>query len=239
MSARTAQDVNWQQMANAYRVGDLVNLLGDDVPQGVGRVVAVWPAIGMVDVLWPSGWDRKPVEELIRLDDSTPYVPPTADAGAIPGGVKKVPVSGGKKASRVAGSKFSPGDKVVVKSTHGYAPYRGQQGVIDKYVPFGKYYVQLKKERVLVDQDQLDKQASVSVQRVAQAFEKKSLYWKERDRQYCPSREEKDSGIYKCPKCCEDMSWTRYKRRSGKSERLLACRSCLFLIKPADAGLED
>jgi len=76
-----------------------------------------------------------------------------------------------------------------------------------------------------------------SVSRVAQAFAKKSMYWKSKDRQYACTRAEVDTGTPNCPKCCATMRKARYKRREGMTERLFACPECLFLIKPADAGL--
>lgn len=174
---RSADDVNWQQMAHEFSVGDCVNLLHGDASD-VGRVVAVWPAIGQLDIQFPSGWTRKPVEEVIRLDGSNPYAPPAVENNQVPGGAGTVPVSGG------------PPPKTA------------------------------------------------SVQRVTEAFLKKALYWAERDRQYRPSRAERDSGVYYCPKCKGPMEFRRYKRRNGITERLLACCDCMFLIKPMDAGLE-
>jgi len=53
---------------------------------------------------------------------------------------------------------FQPGDHVKVKSTHGYLKFRGDTGIIEKYVPFGKYYVELKHNgRAMVSGDDLEK----------------------------------------------------------------------------------
>lgn len=55
-------------------------------------------------------------------------------------------------------AKFSPGDKVKVKDSHGSAKFRGDTGEIEKLVPIGKYYVDLKKNgRSLVDGNDLEK----------------------------------------------------------------------------------
>ena len=60
-----------------------------------------------------------------------------------------------------AGAGLSPGDKVVVKDTHGTKEFRGQKGTVEKYVPFNKFYVDLEKAgRTLVDKSDLKKQAS-------------------------------------------------------------------------------
>lgn len=176
MSDRTAQDTNWQQLAHEFKPGDSVSLLGDGVPQGVARVVAVWPAIGMIDVQYGTSSTRLPVEDVIKLDGNNPYEPPQPQHALVPGGVGTVPVSGG------------PPDKMV--------------------------------------------------KRVAAAHLKRALYWAARDRQYRPSKMERETGRYSCPKCGEAMRKMRYKRRNGCTEKLLGCSECLFLIKPMDAGLE-
>lgn len=96
-------DVNYQQRATEFSVGDVV------VPFGLwdsqsGRVTAVWPAIGMVDVEFPSGNARFPVEDLQRMGPDGEAKPPATDS--TPGGGGTVSVPGGpygkKTANRVA-----------------------------------------------------------------------------------------------------------------------------------------
>ena len=96
--------VNYQERATEFSVGDVV------VPFGLwdsqsGRVTAVWPAIGMVDVEFPSGNARFPVEELQRMGADGQAEPPSTDS--TPGGGGTVSVPGGpypskKSANRVA-----------------------------------------------------------------------------------------------------------------------------------------
>ena len=75
-----------------------------------------------------------------------------------------------------------------------------------------------------------------SMERVAKAFEKKSIYWAARDRQYKMTEPELNAGVPCCPKCGKGHNLGRaiYKRRDGSSERLLGCKNCLFLIKELD-----
>lgn len=52
---------------------------------------------------------------------------------------------------------FEKGDKIRIKPTHGIKEWHGDTGVVDKYVPFGKYYVELKENgRQIVDQSDLE-----------------------------------------------------------------------------------
>lgn len=88
--------IDYQERAKDFSVGDIV------VPVGLGytyagRVTAVWPAIGAVDVEFPELNKRMVVEELIRLVDFNPTLPPTDNA---PAGSESVPVSDGPLKSR-------------------------------------------------------------------------------------------------------------------------------------------
>lgn len=59
--------INWQERAHEFREGDPVVPLGWDVLDA-GRVSKVYPAIGMVDVQFPSRNIQFPVEELQILE---------------------------------------------------------------------------------------------------------------------------------------------------------------------------
>lgn len=54
---------NWQARGQEFRVGQAVRLIGTG-ETAEGRVVACYPAIGMVDVQWPHTSNRHPVEDL-------------------------------------------------------------------------------------------------------------------------------------------------------------------------------
>lgn len=57
-----------------------------------------------------------------------------------------------------------------------------------------------------------------------------AMYWKNKGRQYVPSTQELETGVFSCPRCKCEMRQTVYKKRT----KLYACPDCLFLIKPAD-----
>ena len=85
--------VDYQQRGAEFSVGDLVYPFGAD-QSVMGRVQAVWPAIGMVDVEWPHGSERFPVEGLHK-HKSQDFVPPAVGKDNIPGGAGTVSVPGG------------------------------------------------------------------------------------------------------------------------------------------------
>ena len=102
MRRQAENNVNWQQRALAFQVGDVVVPFGLFDSQS-GRVTAVWPAIGMVDVEMAIGNKRYPVEDLQRFDSEGDADPPHTDSA--PGGQPTVQVPGGpidKSANRVA-----------------------------------------------------------------------------------------------------------------------------------------
>ena len=127
--------------------------------------MAVYPAIGMVDVQYPHGTKRHPVEELI--EDTS------GDA------------------------------KVLDRDETLY----GGSGVTPVTTKLAK--------------------------RVASRHVKKAIYWVERGRKYrlCKGEDPKKPN---CPRCKTQMDRSIYKRRDGVSEKLFACRSCLFIIKTTD-----
>jgi len=90
---------NYQQIATHFEVGNQVVPELAPVEQA-GRIVALFPAIGMAEVQFSYGNKRYPVEELRKLNDSCWVDPPTHDS--VPGGLPVDEVSGGPNASRVA-----------------------------------------------------------------------------------------------------------------------------------------
>jgi len=91
---RIAAIVDFQQRAREFEIGDLVYPFMSGNRDLMGRVVSVYPAIGMVDVQWPHGPERMPVEDLQRFD-SDEYQPPAVENDTVPGGRATVPVSSG------------------------------------------------------------------------------------------------------------------------------------------------
>lgn len=97
MTTRTRKGtyVDYQARSSAFHVGDSVFPLFGGNHSNSGTVVAVFPAIGMVDVQFPHGNARYPVEDLVLDDvvDAENAVALIADT--VPGGAGTVSVSGG------------------------------------------------------------------------------------------------------------------------------------------------
>ena len=126
MANRAAHIVNWQERARSFSVGDVVYPFTSDDVFISGRVVAVFPAIGMVDVEYPNGTKRHAVEDLQRYEGNDVQPPNTEN---VPGGAGTVSVPGGpeESAKRVA--------KAFVKKSLYWAAknrqYRATKGEVD------------------------------------------------------------------------------------------------------------
>lgn len=84
VNTKTAENyVNFQDRALEFSPGDVVVPYGNH-SDAAGRVVAVYPAIGMADVEFTSGNKRYPVEDLQRYEGKFP-APPAGDT--VPGGL--------------------------------------------------------------------------------------------------------------------------------------------------------
>jgi len=93
---KIAAYVDYQQRASEFAVGDIVYpfVLGNEGLNG--RVMAVYPAIGMIDVEWPHGSERVPVEDVQQyFNQAGDYNPSNMGHDNIPGGAGTVPVDGG------------------------------------------------------------------------------------------------------------------------------------------------
>jgi hypothetical protein len=151
MKKKSTTITNYQEIANTFRIGMKVFPFYGGSKDHHGTVVAIYPAIGMVDVQFPFGSSRYPVEDLQIADLEIEPV----QYDSIPGGLGTKPVNA-----------------------------------------------------------------------------KTALYWADKDRKYRMTREEEKPT---CPRCKGiELKKTIYKRVGGKSERLLCCPECLFLIKTTD-----
>lgn len=94
-TSRRGNYVNYQARASAFKVGDRVYPILKGNPSNGGTVVAVWPAIGMVDVQYPHGTARAAVEDLVVDRGKSIESEVDIQSDTVPGGTHTVPVSGG------------------------------------------------------------------------------------------------------------------------------------------------
>lgn len=93
-SRKTATYADYQERALEFKVGDTVIPFFRGTIESSGRVVAVYPAIGMVDVEYPHGSTRYPVEEIQRVKNDLTWIDaPHSDS--VPGAAGSVSVPGG------------------------------------------------------------------------------------------------------------------------------------------------
>ncbi len=88
--------VDYQQRAKGFEIGMRVFPFFEGNPNKSGIVRAVFPAIGMVDVQFPHGSTRLPVEDLV-VDTSGDVSNVKMDEDSVPGGLGSYPVSTGAK----------------------------------------------------------------------------------------------------------------------------------------------
>ena len=93
--------VDYQQRARRFEIGMRVYPYFLGKPDKSGVVVQIFPAIGMVDVQFPHGVSRYPLEDLV-LDTSGDYQNLANTPDSIPGGRGVVPVSSGPSSKKVA-----------------------------------------------------------------------------------------------------------------------------------------
>lgn len=106
MKKRSTVYVDYQRRAREFDVDDMVIPLYAPV-ETAGRVTAVYPAIGMVDVTFSQGTSRYPVEDLVKLNAGSTWVSPP-HANTIPGGAGSVSVPGGPYPPRKQAKRNAP-----------------------------------------------------------------------------------------------------------------------------------
>lgn len=105
MSRKKKGYVNFQQRAYDFDVGDAV-IPQYDENTSVGRIVALYPAIGMADVQFSYGQGRYPVEDIEKVAESElgASAPNFED---VPGGAGTVSVPGGPRSKRASAERVA------------------------------------------------------------------------------------------------------------------------------------
>lgn len=210
MPKRTATVyIDYQQRASEFSVGDAVTPFGSDSIVS-GRVVAVYPAIGMVDVEFANGNKRFPVEDLQRIRQDSPVNEPLHDS--VPGGAGTVEVPGGPDPKRDSPDRPQP-TFTVDDTEENLEREKRRTARIQSHL--GARVARAWVKRALYWGDTDRKYRAKKTELASGDFS-------------CP----------KCGQ--DHLRKAIYKRTEGASERLMGCPSCMFLIKRCDImGIGD
>ena len=221
--------IDYWSLTRDFSVGDCVQKFipgrSGDVSPYCGRVLAVLPRIGFLDVQWPFGAERESPEDLVRVNPKIQqYMPPEVTFSYYPGAEVKrgswstmeVPQS----FHRTLASLWHKGlDEVQAYDQlwHRFSSHTDDKVLRREVALF--YHVGSKFGELFWDRVSRDKA---------------SMYWSSPGRQHRATKPEVESGRPACPRCKAPMRKTIYKMDEGARARLFACPSCLYLIKSAD-----
>ena len=219
--------IDYWKLVKDFAPGDAVQRFAPGVSGGLspflGRVTAVHKGTGFVDVQWPSGNERVPVEDLVRVNpDFAKYLPPSLNFSWYPGfDVKQA--SGTPWRTDV----FHPDFYIAAANQwlHGVDEVTAYDELWHKY---GSRYDD---ELLRAEVAKLYAFGRNSATLRLRTHMKTSAYWVAQNRQYRVTSEELRAMKPSCPKCGTLMRKTTYKMTRGVRERLFACPKCLFLIK--------
>ena len=205
--------IDYQMLTKKFKVGDKVQVIeprGQGTMAPIGVVTAVHPGIGFVDVQFPTTHARVSPEEL-HLAESKEEV---GDTGADPAVFDRDYEDFEHVASLYM-------DRVA--TLHRDAHHFRAKGIgeMDAYQMLFRHHHSRYSDHEV-------KSAVTAAYSDGQT--KDAMYWKEKGRQYCPSKAEISSGCFHCPRCKTEMKKTVYQKHT----KLYACPECLFLITPSD-----
>lgn len=225
--------IDYWTLVKDFQIGDFVQKFvpgSQGLPPYVGRVVAVMPGIAFLDVQWPFGTERVSPEELIKVNKALAgYLPPSLNFSNY-SGLDAVTASTGVPLWR--GLELPAGAHLeMAKLMHKGA------NALQTYDILWHRYRQADDESL---RDEVSKFYRVAYNLLTamlleQARRKEAAYWAATDRKYRATQQELTSKKLACPKCKQGpMRKTTYKMSEGQRMRLLACPSCLHLVKQTD-----
>ena len=201
----------------------------------VGRVTAVMPGIGFLDVQWPFGNERVSPEELVRVNpDFMLYTPPSLSFSYYPG-------QDAGPAAKVASFRRANGAPVWQDIQPGFHRalaslfHRGATS-LQSYDALWHQFRQASDEALRQEVQQFYAVASNLVTAMlSEHATKTAAYWASKDRKYRATQSECDTKKITCPKCkSANMRKATYKMEDGVRAKLLACPSCMYLLKQTD-----
>lgn len=216
--------VDYWSLAKDFKPGDFVqrvDYIRSALSPYVGKVVAVHPGLGVIDVQWPLGCERVFSDDVIRVNPAvSQYLPPGYDSAP-----NTYDVAKGKQASTDRwGSRLYP--PTFFKDLVNLWAKKSSEVVA--WDTLYRKYPQVG--------DALVRQAVSRLYGLSTTFfdlflKRTAAYWYAENRSYRVTKAEVDRGAPSCPKCGTPMKKTTYKMEQGKRVRLFACPKDLFLLK--------
>lgn len=230
--------IDYWTLTKDFTQGDTVQKLmssGSELTPYVGRVTAVMPGIGFVDVQWPFGNERVSPEELVRVNpDFIRYTPPTLSPSYYPG----LDAGPGAKAGSLRKANGQPLWNDVQPGFHlelAKAYHKGASA-LQAYDVLWHQFRYANDEALRAEVQHFYSVANnLSTAMLSEHATKTAAYWASKDRKYRATRSELDTRTVTCPKCKEaTMKRATYKMENGVKAKLLACPSCMYLLKQTD-----
>jgi hypothetical protein len=228
--------IDYWRLTKDYKKGDSVQRFapgtgGFALSPFVGRVTAVHPGLGVLDVQFPYGNERVFPDDIIRVDSRiTGWLPPTLDQTYMSWDVVKDRQANNHNHWRTTelpagfhvdlARLWSRGASEVGAYDEMWRRY-ASQGAQDVAIrdEVGKFYLV----------------ASNLVQLLLQQTTRKTgAYWAASNRQYRATSGDLGTRKPACPKCGSSMRKATYKMDKGARVKLFACSKDLFLIRQAD-----
>jgi len=227
--------IDYWALTKDFEVGDFVQKFaparrGELFPY-YGRVLAVMPGIGFVDVQWPFGASRESPEDLVKIaPEMHQLMPPSIDFGYYGGlDTKRKTATKGSRIWRT--TEVPPGfHSELAKLAHGGV------GEVRAYDNLWHRFASYSDGEAIRDEVEKFYRASRNLGRMFEQswVERTATYWSAQGRKHRATRPEVESRRPLCPRCKGEMRKTTYKMEEARRVPLFACPSCLFIIKRDD-----
>jgi hypothetical protein len=196
----------------------------------VGRVTAVLPGIGFLDVQWPFGNERVSPEEVVRVNkEFAAYLPPMHDFSYYPG----LEQERARLASRLP---WKPTELPLGFHTEVAKLWHRGASEVQAYDDLWHRYASVTSDDLLRREiTQVYKFADTVTTLFFDAHaQRTAMYWVSQNRQHRATQSEVQAKRPNCPKCGTSMRKATYKMAEGQRMRLFACPKDLYLIKQTD-----
>jgi len=226
--------IDYWTLSKDYAPGDFVQKYvpsrNQTLSPYVGRVTAVLPAIGFLDVQWPFGNERVSPEDLVHVNkEFAAYLPPMHDFSYYPGLEQERARLASKLPWRL--NELPLGfHKELAQLWH-----RGANEV-QAYDALWHRHARTVSDELLRDEvAKVYKFADNALTMFLEEYARKNAtYWFSQNRQHRATATEVQSKKPNCPKCGTTMRKATYKMAEGQRMKLFACPKDLYLIKQND-----